>query len=161
MAFPKKTIADTAIISLLHNNNPEGWECLYDKYAPILFGAIFRIIPNKKKAKNLLMKSFIALKDTALVTQTNKSLLQFLLHHTYSFCIKQLSVQDINLLEEKLYDTDYPLINLFLFTPQSAKAIAGKRGVTETELKIMLLAESKKLMVNTNTEKAHSPFSLK
>lgn len=136
-------IADTTILSLLQQENKhQGWTCLYDKYAGILYGAILRITTDKKAAQNILKESFTSLKETSLITQTSQSFLVFLLHHTYRICKQELSAGDINRLEEKLYNSDKPLLNLFLFTPHSLQHVTHKTGLSEVEVKRKLHSEA-------------------
>jgi hypothetical protein len=158
MALPP--ISDSVIVSMLQQNNRRGWKCLYDKYASILYGYILRVTSNKKIAEQILTESFIGLKDSSISTQTNKSLLPFLLHHTYTLLIKYVSPEDIILFEKKISDNKYPLISLFLFTPQSIQNVAQKIRVTETELKRNLQTECNNLHNEINLKKEYSQVKL-
>jgi hypothetical protein len=138
-------VADTVIISMLKQGDPAGWEYMYDKYASVIYGTLLKLTNDQALAEKILVKSFIGLKKTDLVTQKEKSLLLFLLHHTYTILISNLSAANKVLVEKKINSSDYPLISLLLFTPHSPGNIANKTGVAQIELRKNLKAESNRL----------------
>ncbi|MBC7873269.1 MAG: hypothetical protein H7Y01_04695 [Ferruginibacter sp.] len=134
---------------MLKTGNRLGWETLYDKYAAILYGSILRRTVNKKMAAKILTECFLSLPGTELLTQINKPLLVFLLHHTHTCCLEYLKASGVTIAAEKMNTTEYPLISLFLFTPHSALKIAQQTGVTERELRVKVHAEGNKLSSGT------------
>ena len=89
------SVADNSVISLLQTCNPFGWEQLYDKYAPVIYGSILKIITDKEMANQIFEECFISLKKTDIISQTKKSLPLFLLQHTYSFTVNYLKNKGI------------------------------------------------------------------
>ena len=58
-----------------------------------MYGSILRITNNIETAEKIFTDCFINLKHTDIVTQTQKKLLIFLLHHTHSCCAGNLNYQ--------------------------------------------------------------------
>jgi hypothetical protein len=143
---------DAVIISMLKTGNRLGWETLYDKYAAILYGFILRSTVNKKMAEKILTDCFLSLPGTELLSQLNKSLLVFLIHHTHTCCLNNLKTS-VTMPVVKMNDTEYPLISLFLYTPHAALKIAQQTGVTEKELRVKVHAEGNKLSSETGWTK--------
>lgn len=85
MTSSSKPTTDSTVMYMLHTSNLSGWDQLYDKYAPIIYGSIVKIIPDKKMANQIFQECFINLKKTDLLTQSKKSLPLFLIQHTYRF----------------------------------------------------------------------------
>ena len=59
MIIKKNVIDDAIIVMLLKQNISKGWEQLYDKYAPMMYGAILRIVDDKELADEILIRLFI------------------------------------------------------------------------------------------------------
>ncbi len=137
--------SDQAIVSMLKSGDLLGWEYLYDKYSSILYGAILKITSEEKLAKEILIESFIKLQKSEILIHTKKSLLIFLLHHTYTFSASYLNERGITPLNFKAASHTFPLINLLLFTTLPHHKIAKTIGINETELKMKLLSESQDL----------------
>ena len=78
---------------MLQTSNLSGWDQLYDKYAPVIYGSILKIIPDKEMTNQIFQECFISLKNTDILTHTKKSLPLFLLQHTYRFTIYYLKMK--------------------------------------------------------------------
>jgi hypothetical protein len=52
-------LADIEIARLVHLKNRAAAEALYDGYASALFLAIYRIVPQKQVAENILEQTFV------------------------------------------------------------------------------------------------------
>lgn len=94
-----KPITDSSVMYKLQTSNQSGWHQLYDKYAPIIYGSIVKIIPDKEMANQIFQECFINLKKTDILTQTKKSLPLFLLQHTYRFTIYYLKMKGLSPVE--------------------------------------------------------------
>lgn len=145
MISTQNQYSDQAIVSMLKSGDLLGWNILYDKYSSILFGAILKVTSEEKLAKEILIESFINLQKSDILIHTKRSLLIFLLHHTYSFSASYLSERGIIPLNFKAANHTFPLMNLLLFTTLSHQKIAKTIGIHETELKTKLLSESQDL----------------
>lgn len=53
------SLTEAQLISQLKEGNDLAFEVLYDKYASLLLGFIFRIVQNRKDAENLLQDCFV------------------------------------------------------------------------------------------------------
>ena len=53
---------DDQILALIKQNEPSGWEYLYDKFAPVIYGIILQKTQDKKVAEKILIKYFLHLK---------------------------------------------------------------------------------------------------
>lgn len=59
MSIYRRDTTELNLIELLQNGENNGYEKLYDNYAPMLFGIICRIVGNNEEAENLLQDCFI------------------------------------------------------------------------------------------------------
>jgi len=77
-------ISDLNMLSLIRENNPEGWEQLYDKYAPVMYGIICTYTTDKSLADKILIDLFIRLKEEEILPKMNFTLCIFILRYTYT-----------------------------------------------------------------------------
>jgi RNA polymerase sigma-70 factor, ECF subfamily len=54
-----KTTEEMDLVNQLQQGDDSAYAVLYDRYAPMLFGIIYRIVPDKKEAENLLQDCFV------------------------------------------------------------------------------------------------------
>ena len=54
--------ADEKLFKLLKDNNEYAWNCIYDKYAPLMYGNILNIIKDKSTAEKIFISAFSNLK---------------------------------------------------------------------------------------------------
>ena len=54
-----KSTDDSSLVAALQNNDNNGYEQLYDRYAMLMFGVIRRVVGVGEDAENLLQDSFI------------------------------------------------------------------------------------------------------
>ena len=132
MMVQPKLIADKEILIMLEGNNSQGWEHLYNKYAPIMFGAIFRITDNRKLADEILIQSFIQLKKNNLLCETKKLLTVYLLQHTYATMLKILSANKITPKTSTILNGRFPIMNSVLYMPYQQR-IAGINGIIKED----------------------------
>ncbi len=59
MSIYRRDTMELNLIALLQSGENDGYETLYDNYAPMLFGIICRIVGNNEDAENLLQDCFI------------------------------------------------------------------------------------------------------
>jgi len=93
------------------------WNNLYDLYAPIMYGSILRLINNKKHAQNILLESFILLKESKLCSKLRKPLSIELLCHTHKVAINYLKLKNLKLKKDpSFYNQNPTLRNLKIST---------------------------------------------
>ncbi len=67
-------ISAEEIVLMVENNNSLGWEHLYDRYSPMMYGAILRLTGNEKLAEEILTESFLQLKKNISLLKNRKPL---------------------------------------------------------------------------------------
>lgn len=96
MRLPHQGISDQHILSLFAENNPAGWEVLYDKYAPAMYGIIYNLTKNKTIAEEIFTAAFLQLKEKRFFSDIKNTFCPLLLRYTYNFTIRQLKRFGIN-----------------------------------------------------------------
>ncbi|RYD81964.1 MAG: hypothetical protein EOP53_04950 [Sphingobacteriales bacterium] len=56
----KTAFPDSLILEKINNKEVEGWEYLYDAYAPLMLSVIYKLTADKTKAEKILIKVFTA-----------------------------------------------------------------------------------------------------
>ena len=89
----QKLMTDTEIICMIEQNDPLGWDFLYDKYALMMYVAILWVIDEEQPAEGILIMIFFQLKADKSLLETKKSLCQSLLYHT---CMTSSKISENN-----------------------------------------------------------------
>jgi DNA-directed RNA polymerase specialized sigma24 family protein len=90
MILTANSISDTTIVSMMTENNLSAWEHLYDKYAPMMYGAIFQITGDAAMAEEIFKKCFLELKENDDLLKVKTALCPFLLRHAHSATLNYL-----------------------------------------------------------------------
>jgi hypothetical protein len=89
------------------------WSFFYDLYAPIMYGSILILINNKKHADNILLESFLMLKETKLCANLRKPLSLGILFHTHKVAVSYLKLKKLKLkTDDSFYNQNPNLKNL-------------------------------------------------
>ncbi|MGQ0826778.1 MAG: RNA polymerase sigma factor [Bacteroidota bacterium] len=88
-------ISDVSIVSMLAENNSSAWEQLYDKYAPMMYGAIVQTTKDERIAEQIFKECFFQLKENKNISKIRGPLDAFLLKHTYSFTANYLKLMEL------------------------------------------------------------------
>ena len=113
-------ISDLNILSLVRENAFRGWELLYDKYAPIMYGVICTYTTDTKLADQILINLFLRLKDEESLLKMNCTLCVFVLRYT---CINTR----IELKKRGIYYTESPFeVNFVIHTLFSKTLTIGE-----------------------------------
>lgn len=59
----KNNLEDERLLELLKENNTYAWQCVYDKYAPLMYGNILNIVKDKVNAEKIFINAFTVLKN--------------------------------------------------------------------------------------------------
>jgi len=89
-------ISDLNILSLIRENNLRGWEQLYDKYAPVMYGVICIYTTDKSLADKIFIDLFIRLKDEEVLQKIHFTLSVFILRYIHTNTRKELKKWGIN-----------------------------------------------------------------
>jgi len=132
-------IADLNILLLIRENNLSGWEQLYDKYAPIMYGVICTYTTDKRLADKVLIDLFFRLKEDEMLLKGNFTLSVFILRYTHTNTKLELKKRGI-------YYTESPFeINFIIHTLFSQSlnigGVAANLKMSESEVKINLRKE--------------------
>lgn len=135
--------SDSEIISLLSAGTYNGWEYLYDKYAPLMYGTIMRAVAfNKTMANELLIMSFVELKKKGLLaTSSTQTLALYLVQHCYKVINKQQLSAQLMLHAAPYLVEAFPLLQAAIKGQQPLKILAAKIGITEASARATLRSE--------------------
>jgi len=89
-------ISDSTILALIRENNLSGWEQLYDKYGPVMYGIISTHTSDKTLAEEILIKLFLRLKQKEFILKLSFSLCVYLVRYTYINTKEELKIRGIN-----------------------------------------------------------------
>lgn len=88
----RKDINDHELINLLQQKQLHAYEFLYDRYAPMLYGVICKLVKDEMMAENVLKKSFIQIWNQLATMQPVKSNLFIWMHNiTRNIALKEIS----------------------------------------------------------------------
>jgi DNA-directed RNA polymerase specialized sigma24 family protein len=103
----RKDIKDHELINLLQQKKLNAYEFLYDRYAPMLYGVICKLVSDDVMAQKVLKKSFIQIWSQLATMQPGKSNLFIWMHNiTRNIALKEISGEiciDPVMLEKNLY----------------------------------------------------------
>ena len=142
MHFQQEKISDQNILSMIAENNLKGWENLYDKYAPSMYGIICNLTSDRVIAEIILKETFLQLKLEEIFSKVTYALCPCLLRHTHTFAKQQLKErgQSPNQLMEET-----SIIDILCSQNISLKEVAFKFNITEAEAMKNLRTESLEL----------------
>ena len=150
MNKPLQTKAAAEILDLFASNNPEGWNMLYDIYAPMMYGAIVQITGNDKIAEKILLQVFVSLKQNPHMLRAEKPLYISLLHHTTAIAKDYLSLHKPDVKPKPV--TVFPLTHSLLYNAATLRSVAEDNAISQAAIKSKLHEEIKAIR-NTCTPK--------
>jgi hypothetical protein len=125
-------LSDTEIICLIDNNNFLGWQCLYNKYALMMYVAILWVTDDKVLTEEIMSLLFAQLKTNKMLLTTHKTLCSSLLQHTYSTAYKMLKIKDMRFCENTVKHDSCPML---------MDLLSDATAITEAEAKLKLRVE--------------------
>lgn len=149
-------MCESEIIIMFQENNPFAWSHLYDKYASAMLGSIYKLTNDKILSEEILLKVFLELKQTQILSKIQLALLPVILRFTHLYTLKHLKV--IGVSPKHLKQTkESKLVDLLTTQCSSLKEAAVILNITATEGKQKLHLEFLKLRMQNNLNKlAHS-----
>ncbi len=136
---------DVEIISLLKAGTSEGWEHLYNKYSPLMYGTIMKAVNFDKTAANeMLVQTFFDLKKSNFfLTLWKQSLSLFLVQHCYQVMSRSYKTAPV-ITKQPTYCADtFPTLQTTLKNKLPLKIIAAKLGITQALVMVRLRSELK------------------
>jgi hypothetical protein len=95
MITTRQLMSDTEIMGLIEHNNFLGWQCLYNKYALMMYVGILWITDDKILTEEIMSHLFVQLKTDKDLLYTKLTLCSSLLHHTYAISYKMLKINEM------------------------------------------------------------------
>jgi hypothetical protein len=95
MITSRHLMSDTEILCLIEHKNFLGWQCLYNKYALMMYVGILWITDDKILAEEIMSHLFVQLKTDKTLLNTKLTLCSSLLYHTYAISYKMLKVNEM------------------------------------------------------------------
>lgn len=132
-------IPDLTIVSLIKENNLKGWELLYDKYAPVIYGAICTHTADKHLSDEILKIIFIRLKSEEMLQKTDFALCIYILRYTYTSTRAELKRRGINYTENPILGNS--ILHIFCSQQTTVKQVSEKLQLSKTEVKEILHKE--------------------
>ncbi len=77
--------ADDRLLTLLKENNAFAWNCVYDRYASLMYGNILNIIKDKQKAEKIFINAFVNLKEQNIPIPAHCSFSNFLCNYAKKY----------------------------------------------------------------------------
>lgn len=146
-------ISDSTILNFIRENNLSGWDQLYDKYAPIMYGIICTHTADKRLADEILINLFIRLKSEEVLLNINATSCVSILRYTYINTRKALQKRGINYTESP--NVGYPTLHIFCSEQTTVKQVADRLNLSKQEIKQLLHQEF--LLLRSHNEASQPP----
>jgi DNA-directed RNA polymerase specialized sigma24 family protein len=115
--------SDSTIVSMLTEKNSSAWEQLYDKYAPLMYGAVFQITKDDRVAEKIFKECFLQLKESKNISNVRGPLDFFLLKHAQNFTLNYFKLIELAVEVNKKENHNTPLVEML-----ESKQITVKRS---------------------------------
>ena len=139
-------VSDSIILSHLKNDEFDGWQMLIDKYAPMMYGCIYKLTGETELTGEILEKVFSEISKPEIIKQFQISPGIYLFHFTHSLTIRYLNDMGILPVDEtdQLY-AQFTLLKLLFCDQLSLNEAAKKLNISTVEAGIQLREESNRL----------------
>ena len=101
-------MSDTEILCLIEHNHFLGWQCLYNKYALMMYVSILWVTDDKILTEKIVSLLFVQLRTDKSLLYTKQTLCTSLLHQTYAIAYKMLKINEIGCLKNDIQLDAYP-----------------------------------------------------
>ena len=96
----------------------DGWETIYDRYAPLLYGTILRCTEDRVVANEILVATFLRLRDKAFDFKATHVLIP-LVRFCHGVAVAYLAEKGIPPKDPDDFARKYPVLNCILFQVDS------------------------------------------
>ena len=110
MITSRHLMSDTEIICLIEHNNFLGWQCLYNKYALMMYVGILWITDDKALTEEIMSHLFVQLKTDKTLLCTQQTLCSSLLCFAYSTAYKMLKISQIRCQKQDVRLESHPTL---------------------------------------------------
>lgn len=129
MITSRHLMSDTEIMCLIEHNNFLGWQCLYNKYALMMYVGIFWITDDKALTEEIMSLLFVQLKMDKTLLNSKPTLGSSLLYHTHATAYKMFKINEIRCQKQDVQLEPCPILT---------DLMNGATDITEVEAKAKL-----------------------
>jgi len=137
--FQSKIVSDIVIHAMLIENKMEAWECIYEKYAPTMYGIIYNLAEDSNLADEIFIETFIQLKEKEILLNNYYAICPCVLRYTNTFARQQLKDREIIFKENHTEKKSF--INILSSQYITLHELAVRVNLTDLEAKKKLRNE--------------------
>jgi hypothetical protein len=156
MITSRHLMSDTDILCLIEHNNFLGWQCLYNKYALMMYVGILWITNDKILTEEIMSHLFVQLKTDKALLYTKQNLSSSLLHHTYAIAYKILKINEMRCKKHDVQLEKCPLLT-DLMSDATALTEAEAKAKLHLEVNRIRHKYAKKIKEKTKKNQAQKP----
>ena len=150
MITSQHLMSDTEILCLIEHNNALGWQCLYNKYALMMYVGILWITNDKILTEEIMSHLFIQLKTDKSLLNTKLTLCSSLLHHTYAISYKMVKIKGMRCEKHALELDAYPILTELM---NDATALTEEEAKAKLRLQVNRIRDNYAQKTREKTEK--------
>jgi hypothetical protein len=156
MITQRHLMSDTEILCLIEHNNFLGWQCLYNKYALMMYVCILWITDNKVLTEEIMSLLFVQLKTDKTLLNTKQTLCSSLLHQTYAIAYKMMKVNQLRSQKHNVVFDPCPILTHLM---EDATALTAAEAKAKLHVAVTRIRDkySKKLMAQKGKKQAPKP----
>jgi hypothetical protein len=156
MITQRHLMSDTEILCLIEHNNFLGWQCLYNKYALMMYVGILWITDDKKLTEEIMSLLFVQLKMDKTLLNTKQTLCSSLLHHTYAIAYKMMKINDMRHGKHNIQFDPCPILTHLM---EDATALTAAEAKAKLHLDVIRIRDkySKKIKEQAEKKQASKP----
>jgi len=126
-------ISDQIILTLIRENNLNGWENLHNIYCPGMYGTISTHTSDKILAEKIFIKFFIGLKQEDILLEINAALCVCLLRNTFLNTTQELEIREINSAKSPIRTNS--ILHNFFSQSIATKQVAANFKISKQEVR--------------------------
>jgi hypothetical protein len=150
MITSRHLMSDTEILCLIEHNNFLGWQCLYNKYALMMYVGILWITNDKLLAEEIMSHLFVQLKMDKSLLYTKKTLCSSVLHQTYAVAYKILKINEMRFEKHSIKLEACPKLTQLT---RKSKSITEAEAKAKLQLDINRIRDKYARKITEKTEK--------
>jgi len=139
MPWLTNQISDSTILTLIRENDPRGWNQLYDKYAALMYGIICTHTTDIRLAEEIFIQLFIGLKQEEILLKTDGALCVCILRYTQSNTRQELKRRGINYTQTPMMGNS--VLDILCCEYATIKEVAAKLNISQKEVQQNLRKE--------------------
>ena len=134
---------DQQILLVIEKDDLQGWEWLYDKYSPVMFGLIQFFTINNEQAEEILLNTFLKITTDKPILFQKKPLIGIISNFTVTNTKLFLKSNKIFPIYKKARNKKFPILNALLLDQKSLTETSELFSIKKNEIQIDLRSELK------------------